>query len=44
MGMYDLIKLLADAGIDCVLVGGLPVALQGYQRVTMDIDVVLAPE
>jgi hypothetical protein len=29
MGMFDLIKLLADAGIDFVLVGGLAVALQG---------------
>jgi len=44
MGMFDLIKLLADAGIDFVLVGGLAAALQGYQRVTMDIDVVLAME
>jgi len=44
MGMFDLIKLLADAGIDFVLVGGLAVALQGYQRVTMGVDVVLAME
>ena len=44
MGMFDLIKLLTDAGIDFVLAGGLAVALQGYQRVPMDIDVVLAME
>lgn len=42
MGMFDLIKLLAGKEIDFVLVGGLAVALQGYQRVTMDVDVVLA--
>lgn len=42
MGMFDLIKLLTEKGIDFVLVGGLAVALQGYQRVTMDVDVVLA--
>lgn len=42
MGIFDLIKLLADKKIDFVLVGGLAVALQGYQRVTMDVDVVLA--
>ncbi|MDK9715133.1 MAG: hypothetical protein OEL86_13710 [Sulfuritalea sp.] len=42
MGIHDLIKLLADKEIDFVLVGGLAVALQGYQRVTMDVDVVLA--
>lgn len=44
MGMFDLIKLLADKEIDFVLIGGLTVALQGYQRVTMDVDVVLAME
>ncbi|MDP2821832.1 MAG: hypothetical protein Q8O52_04005 [Sulfuritalea sp.] len=42
MGMFDLIKLLAGKKIDFVLVGGLAIALQGYQRVTMDVDVVLA--
>lgn len=42
MGIFDLIKLLAEKEIDFVLVGGLAVALQGYQRVTMDVDVVLA--
>lgn len=42
MGMFDLIKLLAEKEIDFVLVGGLAVALQGYQRVTMAVDVVLA--
>ncbi|MBI5108507.1 MAG: nucleotidyl transferase AbiEii/AbiGii toxin family protein [Rhodocyclales bacterium] len=44
MGIFDLIKLLTDKKIDFVLVGGLAVALQGYQRVTMDVDVVLAME
>lgn len=40
--MFELIKTLADAKVDFVLVGGLAVALQGYQRVTMDLDIVLA--
>lgn len=44
MGMFDLIKGLTDAEVDFVLVGGLAVALHGYQRVTMDVDVVLAME
>ena len=42
MSMFDLIKRLCDAEIDFVVVGGLAVALHGYQRVTMDVDVVLA--
>src|ERR1039457_412299 len=42
MSMFQLIKTLADAEVDYVLVGGLAVALHGYQRVTMDVDVVLA--
>jgi predicted nucleotidyltransferase len=42
MGMFELLKTLEDAGIRYVLVGGLAVALRGYQRVTMDVDVVLA--
>lgn len=42
MGMFELIKILADADVDYVLVGGLAVALRGYQRVTMDVDIVLA--
>ena len=42
MGIFDPIMLLAEKEIDFVLVGGLAVALQGYQRVTMDVDVVLA--
>jgi len=42
MGMFDLIKILDNAGIKYVLVGGLAVALQGYPQVTMDVDVVLA--
>ena len=40
--MFELIKTLFDARVDYVLVGGLAVALHGYQRVTMDVDVVLA--
>ena len=40
--MFDLIRMLAEAKIEFVLVGGLAVALQGYQRATLDVDVVLA--
>lgn len=40
--MYDLIKMLVEAKVKFVLVGGLAVALQGYQRATLDVDVVLA--
>lgn len=40
--MFELLKMLAEAKIEFVLVGGLAVALHGYQRVTMDVDVVLA--
>jgi len=42
MNMFDLLKLLAQAKVDFVLVGGLAVALRGYSRFTMDVDVVLA--
>ena len=42
MSMFSLIKQLCDAKIDFVVVGGLAVALHGYPRVTMDVDVVLA--
>ena len=42
MIMFDLLKMLAEAKVEFVLVGGLAVALHGYQRVTMDVDVVLA--
>jgi hypothetical protein len=42
MNMFDLLKMLDEAKVEFVLVGGLAVALQGYQRVTMDVDVVLA--
>jgi len=44
MSMFDLIKGLTDAEVDFVLVGGLAVALHGYRRVTMDVDVALAME
>lgn len=40
--MFNLISMLAEAEVEFVLVGGLAVALHGYQRVTMDVDVVLA--
>ena len=36
-----LLVLLADAGVDFVLVGGLAVALQGYVRLTEDVDVLV---
>ena len=42
MNMFDLLKLLAKAEVDFVLVGGLAVALRGYSRFTVDVDVVLA--
>jgi predicted nucleotidyltransferase len=42
--MFKLVKMLADAEVDYVLVGGLAVTLHGYQRVTMGVDVVLAME
>ncbi|MEQ1557233.1 MAG: hypothetical protein ABL915_10640 [Gallionella sp.] len=42
MNIFNLLKMLADAEVKFVLVGGLAVALQGYQRLTMDVDVVLA--
>lgn len=40
--MFNLINMLVEADVEFVLVGGLAVALHGYQRVTMDVDVVLA--
>jgi hypothetical protein len=40
--MYKLLSILSNGKIDYVLVGGLAVALHGYQRVTMDVDVALA--
>ena len=42
MSMYSLLTGLCEARVDFVLVGGLAVTLHGYQRVTMDVDVVLA--
>lgn len=42
MSMFVLLKTLVEAKVEFVLVGGLAVALHGYQRVTMDVDVVLA--
>jgi len=40
--MQEIIKFLSDNGIDFVLVGGLAVALHGYARNTMDVDIVMA--
>ncbi len=42
MSMYNLLATLCEAEVDFVLIGGLAVTLHGYQRVTMDVDVVLA--
>ena len=42
MSMFGLLQTLVEAKVEFVLVGGLAVALHGYQRVTMDVDVVLA--
>lgn len=42
MGMYELLAALSDADVEYVLVGGLAVSLHGYQRVTLDVDLVLA--
>ncbi|MBE0627855.1 MAG: hypothetical protein IH606_23935 [Burkholderiales bacterium] len=42
MSMYKLLAALSEAKIDYVLVGGLAVTLHGYQRLTMDVDVVLS--
>jgi hypothetical protein len=42
MGMFDLLRMLAKAKVDFVLVGGLAVALRGYARFTADVDVTLA--
>ena len=42
MNMYDILAALNGANVDFVLVGGLAVTLHGYQRLTMDVDVVLA--
>lgn len=42
MSMFETLQRLIDAEVDFVLVGGLAVALHGYQRVTLDVDLVLA--
>lgn len=34
--------MLDDGQVDYVIVGGLAVALHGYQRLTLDVDIVLA--
>jgi predicted nucleotidyltransferase len=36
-----LLELLADAGVEFVLVGGLAVTLQGYVRFTDDVDMLI---
>jgi hypothetical protein len=42
MKISELLQSLADAHVDCVLVGGLAVQLHGFLRATVDIDLVLA--
>lgn len=42
MKMFDLLRMLAKSEVDFVLVGGLAVALRGYARFTVDVDVALA--
>lgn len=44
MSMFGLLKAMVEAKVEFVLVGGLAVALHGYQRVTMDVDVVVVRE
>lgn len=44
MNMFDLLKLLAKSEVDFVLAGGLAVALRGYSRFTVAVDVALAME
>jgi hypothetical protein len=36
-----LLGILADAGVEFVLVGGLAVTLQGYVRFTEDVDMLI---
>lgn len=36
MNMFELLKILDEAMVEFVLMGGLAVALHGYQRITMD--------
>lgn len=36
MSMFETLQRLLDAEVDFVLVGGLAVALHGYQRVTLE--------
>lgn len=40
--MFELLRILTEGQIRFVLVGGLAVALHGYQRSTLDVDIVLA--
>lgn len=37
-----LLRHLAEAGVDCLVVGGVAVAAQGYGRSTKDLDIVYA--
>ena len=37
-----LVRSLADAGVDFVLIGGLAVAAHGYERATRDVDLVFS--
>lgn len=40
----ELLRRLADAGVDFVLIGGLAVTAWGVVRGTKDVDVVLDPD
>ena len=42
MSMHTILAALSEAKVDYVLVGGLAVLLHGHNRVTSDVDVVLA--
>jgi len=40
----ELIKLLLDAGVDFIVIGGYAVIFHGYRRTTGDIDIWLKPD
>ncbi len=40
----ELLRRLVAAGVDFVVVGGLAVALQGYERFTKDLDIAFAAD
>ncbi len=41
---HDLLKMLADAGVDYIVIGGYSVIFHGYRRTTGDIDIWLKPD